>query len=117
MRVLVPGLLLVTVLGCGGLLSQSFDQGFMPTCLDEHAAKISSLSDPQAACECAKATIEREKEKPMERFALLADPEHMKRLLEDCDLDAGANMDDPAADDAELDAMEQEVLDEAEEPE
>jgi len=110
--ILVPGLIVIA-LGCGGILSQSFDDAFMPTCVDEHATRIGDLSDPEAACACAKDKIEQEQSEPMDRLAYLADPQRMEQLLRDCDADANEDMEDPDAADAGVD----EAAEPAEEPE
>ena len=98
MRVVVPGLLVVMVLGCGGfdqLLSQSFEEGFIPACIDEHAPRVADLADPQAACECAKSSIEAETADAMERFTVLADPDRMQQILIDCNTKTGGGAGEP----------------------
>ncbi len=102
MRFAMAGLLLVAGLGCGGLFAQSFDQGFVPTCVDEHASEVAGLTDPDAACQCAKAKVEQDFTAPSERLSVLLDREQMKQYLEACQAESegtgpdGAEAEEPA---------------------
>ncbi|MEM6931723.1 MAG: hypothetical protein AAF602_32630 [Myxococcota bacterium] len=84
MRGVIAGLLLVVGLGCGGLLGQSFDQGFAQMCLDDHASQIAELTDRAAACACAKASIEADHEGATDRLAALVDRAQMRERLLAC---------------------------------
>lgn len=95
MRVVVPGVLLAVLLGCGGFseileqsMAEGFDQEFVNTCLEEHAPNL-TLTNPQQACECAKGKVEAMTEDNFERLAAIADVDQMRGFLETCQSEMG----------------------------
>jgi len=104
LSVVISGLAVLT-LGCSGIFAQSFEDAFIPLCVGEHAPNAGDLNDVDYACACAKRAIERETEAPAERLAILADPDRMKLLLNDCDPDPSLNAEEDKAADAHFDEI------------